>query len=290
MKAIKILFSLLSLIFLVNIACNKDNSDTNQQLNPPINPDSLQADEKFETAKEIFYSLPAPNEVSMILLENDDISYDETKLNPVSNAEKYSTDLAKALNLGIYSADLSYASLYEQNQTVVNYMAIAKKIAESLGILEAFDENTINRLENNFNNRDSILDIISKTYMKSDAYLKENNREEVASLIMIGGWVEGLYLALSIAKDKDYKNEVLCSNIIEQELSLELIVDFLNNFKQKKLLKKIEPDIQKIAEQYKKISENSTINQEGNLEVPIKYLEDLYTIVSEIRNKYVNLF
>ncbi len=130
----------------------------------------------INNAKQIFYSLPSPLETAM-LIKSAGASYNEELLNPVSNATKYTTNKTMALNLGIYTTDLSFASLFDQTQTSIKYMNAAKVMADGLGILDAIDASTIERLEENINNRDMIMDIISETFMSSSSFLTENDRD-----------------------------------------------------------------------------------------------------------------
>ena len=94
--------------------------------------------EQLNTAKRIFYSLPSPLETAM-LIKNAGAVYDEELMNPVSNTSKYITAKSKALNLGIYSTDLSYASLFDQSQATLDYIGAAKEMADGLNILDAID-------------------------------------------------------------------------------------------------------------------------------------------------------
>ena len=116
--------------------------------------DKLKKD--FNKAKQIFYSLPSPIETAM-LIRRAGVDFDETLLNKKENYSNYTTSLKKALNLGIYSTDLSYASMFEQTQIAIQYMSITKLMAQDLGILSAIDERILRRLETNINNRDSIM-------------------------------------------------------------------------------------------------------------------------------------
>ncbi len=281
---------LLSLFFWTG--CKKEGGKENQNDNLDSiavdRTDTSYIDKNLDMAKTIFYSLPSPTEISTLLLDNKDAFYDESLLNPLNNAEKYSTDLSQSLNLGIYSADLSYAGIFQQNQTVVNYMATAKKLAENLGILNVFDEDKVKEIEENFNNRDKIMNIISEAYMESDAYLKENNREEIATLIMIGGWIEGIYLACSIAEKNNYKDPKIISSILEQDLSLDLLVQLLDEYKNSQLLSKIRSDIDELYQLYQNIE--TDVRPDGNLTTSTENLKKIKDTFTKIRNKYVKMF
>ncbi len=102
--------------------------------------------EQLNTAKRIFYSLPSPLETAM-LIKNAGAEYNEELLNPTGNTSMYITSKSKALNLGVYSTDLSYASLFDQTQATLDYIGAAKVMADGLNILDAIDEETITSLK-----------------------------------------------------------------------------------------------------------------------------------------------
>ena len=218
-------------------------------------------------------------------MENEDAFFNEDILNPVHNAERYNTSMSMALNLGIYTADLSYASLFEQSQTVINYMATAKKLAEELGILEAFSSETIMNLEDNINDRDAIIKIISETYMDSDAYLQENNREEIAAMIIIGGWIEGMYIAIQLSDRDATKNVSLVSSIVEQQLSLILMVEFLQTYQNNQNIADLLVDVSKLNDIFQEI--NPEVAENGDLTVKQSEYTALCNELEQIRNKFV---
>jgi hypothetical protein len=180
------------------------------------------------TAKQIFYSLPSPLETAM-LLKSAGATYNEELLNPVNNASNYTTNRTMALNLGIYTTDLSFASLFDQTQTSIEYMNAAKQMADGLGILDAIDNNTIERLEENINNRDVIMDIISETIMSSSSFLTEDERPALASIVLVGGWIEGLYIATNLVGDEPIENNKLVERIVDQKLSFEWVLRLLED-------------------------------------------------------------
>jgi len=273
----------ITLFYFINTSCKRENSN-----NPviKIDSDSLALAKKFEQAKEILYSLPSPNEVTSVLLEGDNTKFYSDLLNTTANYSKYNTEISQALNLGVYSADLSYASIFEQNQIAVSYMASCKKLAENLRILEAFEQSTIDRMEKNITNRDSIMRIISESFMNSDAFLQENNRQDIGALILIGGWIEGLYLSTQITNGKINSNPQLVSSILEQQLSLELIVKFLKDFKSNKM-DFVTKEINDLYNIYTSIS--TSINDQSLMTCSQDDYTKLYKKVKDLRNAIVNM-
>ena len=186
--------------------------------------------EDFSKSKLIFYSLPSPLETAM-LIKKSGVNYNEGILNPLSNVSRYTTNRQMALNLGIYSADLSYTSLFDQTQTAMKYMGNTQKLAEGLGIMDAIDKETIKKLEENMNNRDVVMEIISESFMNSNSLLNENDRPALAVMVLTGGWVEGLYIATTLTNGVMDNNKRLLDKIIYQKLSLYTVLNMLDSYK-----------------------------------------------------------
>jgi len=253
-------------------------------------------------AKEVFYSLPSPLETAM-LVKSAGAGYNEELLNPVDNATKYSTNKSMALNLGIYTCDLSFASLYDQTQASIDYMNAAKKMADGLGILDAISQESIDRLEENINNRDVIMDIISETFMNSSSYLEENDRTAIAAIVLVGGWMEGLYLATQMVPDTaNLATNKLVQRIVDQKLSLNIIERLLDNNKDNPDVQAIMKDVEALKTIYDKIpmtaSEKvttstdknnvTTIQSSSSYKITREVFDELKEKVKVIRSNYIS--
>ncbi|GAO28653.1 hypothetical protein [Geofilum rubicundum] len=186
--------------------------------------------EDFNKSKLIFYSLPSPLETAM-LIKRSGANYNPGLLNDLANGSRYNTNMKMALNLGVYSADMSYSSLFDQTQSTINYMGGARQLAERLGIMEAIDEETIRRLEQNMNNREVVMDIISETFMNSNAYLTEQDRPAIAVMVLVGGWMEGLYIATQLTEGSMETNPKLIDRIVYQKLALQTVINLMESHK-----------------------------------------------------------
>ncbi|MCG8579077.1 MAG: hypothetical protein MI866_04135 [Bacteroidales bacterium] len=256
----------------------------------------------FKKSKLIFYSLPSPLETAM-LIKRAGATYNEDLLNPLSNIDKYSTNRQMALNLGIYSADLSYTSLFDQTQSSIKYMANAKRLADALGIMDAIDEETLRKLEENIDNRDVMLDIISETFMSSNAYLTENDRPAIAVMVLVGGWVEGLYLATRLTNGSVDNNKRLIDRIVYQKLSLYTVINLLEEYKSNEDISYILDRITELNEIFEEVEINNTskIEAETNAETRVTTIkaeseavispvvfDKLMKKVAEIRTEFVS--
>jgi len=222
-------------LFLLNDSCK--SGKRNQEGKEVGLEDFLTEEDIFDDidkAKKIFYSLPSPLETAM-LIKSAGASYNETVLNDLNNVEKYSTNKSKALNLGIYTTDLSFACLFDQAQTSLKYMDATRQLATEMGISDAIDEETMRRLEQNLNNRDVVMDIISETFLNSSSYLKENDQQEVAAIVLVGGWLEGLYIGTQMVGSGPIKGNKLVDRIAEQKLSFSIVERMLQDNKKNQL-------------------------------------------------------
>ncbi len=162
----------------------------------------------MKKAEKIFNALPSPLESAM-LIKSAGAKFNQSLLNPVGNSGNYVSNQSLALNLGIYTCDLSFASLYEQTQLIIDYMNSAKKMADGLGILKAIDQTTIDRLEENINNSEVIMEIVSETFMNSNSYLEDNGQTAIATIVLVGGWFEGLYISTQLVDMSDFNSNKL---------------------------------------------------------------------------------
>lgn len=88
----------------------------------------------------------------------------------------------------------------------------------------------VDRIEGNINDRDSVMEILADGFNNASDYLKDAGRAEVAALIVAGGWIEGLYLATQLA-ELSANNSRLIDLVIDQRLSLTILIKLLNNYK-----------------------------------------------------------
>jgi hypothetical protein len=154
-----------------------------------------------------FYDIPPPIQ-QVQLLQKAGASYDKSLLNPLDNIPKYSVTNSKALNLGVYGADLSYAAVFNQPQDVILYLASSQKLAEGLGIKGDFYADIMSRLEKGSGNKDSLLQIVSDVYYRSNQSLKENDQSHISALVVAGSFIEAMYIGTQVAKNVKNKEAI----------------------------------------------------------------------------------
>lgn len=176
------------------------------------------------------FSIPSPMQMAL-LLEESKSTYNEFLLNDLEKVDDYTSEYKKALNLGIYGTDLGYVSIYKQNNAALKYLSTIEKLTSKLGLEGAFDKDFMSRFEKNSTNKDSLMVIVSDAFKKSDNFLKSNNRKSVSALILVGGWIESMYLACNI--NKQHANQKILDRIAEQSETLNTIVALLSDYNKK---------------------------------------------------------
>lgn len=299
LKTVFAVFAVFTFALLFN-SCKSGDKDGEQEDIIEITQVSEDVLQDVKEAEKIFYSLPSPLESAM-LIKSAGARFNEDLLNPTANTSRYATNKQKALNLGIYTCDLSFSSLYDQTQLVIEYMTAAKTMADGLGILDAINEETINRLEENVNNRDVIMDIVSETFLNSNSYLEENEQPAIASIVLVGGWVEGLYIATQLVDMDDFDSDKLVGRIIDQKLSIDIMLQLLKDNKDHPAIPGIVGQMEELKTVFDKINIRTTdvkpeIDESTNVTVLKSTVEtdmtpevfmELSEKVEEIRSSYV---
>lgn len=210
-------------------ACSGETEDgTVDNGQKVIDPELLDPNRSFNTNFDgKLFSVPSPVQTAL-LIRSSNLAYDESLLNSETNISNYASNTSKSLNLGIYGADLGYSTLYDQNAKALSYLNAVESLSNDLGIAGAFDANFLERFEENSNNQDSMLVILTEAFRKGDLFLKESDRKNSSALILTGGWLESMHFATNLyAKSKDKR---IFHRIGEQKQSLETILEILKEY------------------------------------------------------------
>lgn len=199
-------------------SCSSDTGEKTGDSDTISLPDTM----SVQRSENAFYSVPSPIQLGK-LLQRAGATYDKKVLNPLDNVSKYSTTNSKALNLGVYGADLSYSAVFNQSQETMSFLTNSKKLAEDLGITSSFTGDMMKRMEKNTGNRDSLLAIISELFLSSNEALKENDQSHVSVLVLAGGFIEGMYVGTQVAKDVK-NNTAIYQRIAEFKGSLNNLI------------------------------------------------------------------
>jgi hypothetical protein len=286
---------IITLSALLLFGCGADNSEGTQGTSDSIAVKDSIAHQSNENA---FYSIPSPIQLGQ-MLQRAGATYDKKVLNSNDNASKYTSVNSKALNLGVYGADLSYSAVFNQSQETMSYLASSKKLAEELGITTTFSAEMMKRMEKNTGNKDSLLQIISELFLSSNEALKENDQSNISVLVMAGGFIEGMYVGTQVAKTvKD--NTAIYARIGEFRGSLKNLImlvstvegsDFSEVLADLKSIKAVYDETpvadEKATTSIDTTKKVMTIGGKKNYTLTKEQIEKITTLVQTIRTKMI---
>ncbi|MBS1651653.1 MAG: hypothetical protein JSU07_06545 [Bacteroidetes bacterium] len=180
-------------------------------------------------------NIPSPAN-SMQELAKWGMTFNNSFLNDPSNIKNYTTEFSKAINLGVYNIDMAYAMVHDNGQEVLKYMKGVVQISDNLGLKNAVSGMVGKRAENNISNKDSLFKILDEIFVKSDSYLRTNERVYTAAIIFAGSWLESLYITCQLeqeTKDNSVKSKAQ-KHLWEQRFHLGNLLNLLNDYKDKK--------------------------------------------------------
>lgn len=163
------------------------------------------------------YPLPTSAQVIKMLTELE-VGYNPGNANPVANVKKYFSSNKRAINLGVYGADLSYATLYNVNQEVINFLDAIRSLANELNMSKIYDEKLYDSIRVNFDKRDKLVKILTTAFNDTYSYLSENDQQAQALLVVGGAWVEGMYLTTNVT-EAAYNVAGIAKVLLEQQNS-----------------------------------------------------------------------
>lgn len=164
--------------------------------------------------------------------------------NGPEKAGEYITQRDKVLNLGVYAADLCYATTYMMKQATMNYLEATKTLIDDLGISTTFNVTYADRIEQNIDNRDSLILVVTESFDDTWNYLVENEQDVLARLVVCGSWIEGVYITTHVA-EKAIDNTSFLEALARQKNSLNELVELLEAVK----------DVEEVADIYTSLSD-----------------------------------
>jgi hypothetical protein len=220
-------------------------------------------------------SLPTSAEV-IKLLSDLEVGYIFGISNPVENTKKYFRSDSRAINLGVYGADLSYATLYNIQQSVLDYLSAIRTLSSELNMSQIYDETLYDKIKQNFDYKDKLVEILSDAFDATYAYLSENEQQPLALLVVGGAWVEGMYITTHVS-EAAYQVAGISKNLLEQKASFELYLEITKPYMEDPLVRDFVSKLDPIKTVYEGLSTSLTE----------KNIMDITRAIEEIRSQIV---
>lgn len=233
---------------------------------------------KKKVEQEFEYPIPTSFQVTQLLQESG-AAFVWNITNPITNVDKYETQRDKALNLGIYGADLSYACTYNSNDEAMALFKTSKILIDGLEIPGVFDNGMVESVEQNIDNNDSLILIVTKSYYNTYSELNKAGQDKLSFLVVAASWIEGLYLTSELTISSNYDEKML-KIVANQKKSAIKLAEIATQYAD-------DPDVESVRPllQFMKIIYEGV---DPTLGITKGQLDDIHANVSSTRNEIIN--
>jgi hypothetical protein len=250
-----LLIGLVATTLILSTACN--NTAKKQDLGIP---EASDLEPREDLIPELSgYPIPTSYDITKHIYQSG-APYIVSLSNPPEKASEYITQRDKVLNLGVYAADLCYATTYMMKQSTMNYLEASKILIDDLGISTTFNVTYAERIENNIQNRDSLIAVVTESFDDTWNYLVENQQDVLARLVVCGSWIEGIYITTNMAA-KAIDNTTFLEALAKQKNSLNKLVELLEPVKDVEEVSDIYNSLSDIGEFYEEVGDIMTDEQ-----------------------------
>jgi hypothetical protein len=265
-----IILPILMITFIFLPSCKQRSAEKQREKAEMQQIDTIQ-----KQIEENVYPLPTSADVIKMLTDLE-VGYIIGISNPVANTKKYFSSTTRAINMGVYGADLSYATLYNMQQQVIDYLDAISSIANELSMSKIYNAALYDSIKKNYDNKDELVRILTASFNDTYVYLSDNEQQPLALLVVGGAWVEGMYLTTHVS-EAAYQVSGISRVLLEQKKSfdtfLEITKPYANDASVSDFVKKLDP-IKKVYEGF------GTSLTEQNI-------KDITIAISEVRAKIV---
>jgi hypothetical protein len=224
------LYCLLILPIVLFISC-KNNTEKKVTFNPSFSTykSNEEGNASSPTKEEIFYGVLTPVEISTIF-NRLGVPYNKAALNPISNKNLYMSSSKSAINTGIYGVDFGYLKMFGIGQELIDYMVTIRDMSNKLGIPNDMLTEPIKRIESDISDADTIMHLMTDAFNKMEDHLRLSGRESTAGLMVMGGWVEAMFISTQLVYNPANPDPEVVQKIAEQKYTLTSLLSFMKNY------------------------------------------------------------
>ena len=115
-------------------------------------------------------------------------------------------------------------------QEMIDYMVTIREMSNKLGIPDSYLTEPIKRVQSDISDPDTIMKLMNTAFYKMENHLRESGRESTAGLMVMGGWVEAMYIATQLVYDPEKPDPEVVQKIAEQKYTLTTLLSFMKNY------------------------------------------------------------
>lgn len=261
--------------------------------------------QQIETVKEpetvdaahVNYNIPSPSEQFALISKMDAVKNTKILHDP-NLADKYTSSSQKALNFGIYTADVAYLTSFNETNKYLSYFGKLEKLGSDIGVAKVFGTELGELAKKWDGNADSLFKLSDDIYNRTFQRLIEIDKGDELSLMLVGGWIESMHLMIGSSKGFG-KSPKLDQALADQKLVAENLLEFLVSYQDNEAVNEYAASIEEILKVYEQMDcssgETEVRNSNGkltfsggdNCKMTQKCFDALAKKIGEIRTKII---
>jgi hypothetical protein len=115
-------------------------------------------------------------------------------------------------------------------QQMIDYMVTIREMSNKLGIPDSYLTEPIKKVESDISEPDTILYLMNDAFLKMESHLREGGRESTAGLMVMGGWVEAMFISTQLVYNPQKPDPEVIQKIAQQKYTLTTLLSFLKNY------------------------------------------------------------
>lgn len=220
-----------------------------------VRADVPESEEQMQDAN-VDFNIPSPSEQFALIAKMDGVKNTSLMHDP-ENADSYATSAKKALNFGVYTADVAYLTSFNETNKYLNYFGKLEKLGTDIGVAKVFGTELGELAKKWDGNADSLFRLSDETYNRTFQRLIEIDKGDELSLMLVGGWVESMYLMIGSSKAYG-KSPMLAQAVADQKLVAENLLEFLVSYKDNAEIDRYTKELRAVLDIYGKMSCSSS--------------------------------
>jgi hypothetical protein len=204
----------------------------------------------YRPSAEIVYSLKIPTDI-VSFFEETGAGFDPELTIPLEKIPLYDNPEHMAILLGVLGVDLSYCTLFERFPESADYYRHIELLADKLELPPEIFEESPGEQRSRLENPDSLKSQIYEIYTEMDRHFQESGQLSLASLSLLGGWLETMYIGVIIYRD----NTVLemADRILQQKYSLNSLLGIMAKQQESLLVRRYMHTVNKLKDAYDRV-------------------------------------
>jgi hypothetical protein len=163
-----------SVLLMLATACG--SGEEKQVVTTVVEPETVDA-------ANVNYNIPSPSEQFALISKMDAVKNTKILHDPAS-ADTYSNSAQKALNFGVYTADVAYLTSFNETNKYLSYFGKLEKLGSDIGVAQVFG-NELGELARKWDgNADSLFKLSDDVYNRTFQRLIEIDKGDELSLIL----------------------------------------------------------------------------------------------------------